>query len=190
MWITFEEDYLAGVQEVEQKKNKTVLLMGQIKYASGLKFPEYSCILVRQLFFSTTMTGSTLKWPLAPLEILRGSISSSFYTRHHSGSNIQTQFCSLSQRSLNKQCQVQQLFSLLLSLLTDIQERTKYFQKSARVCLYVRHVQISRAVQQRYRFHCGIRGILTVPLKHKLATSSLRKRSLKHYCAYSSSFSW
>lgn len=47
MWITFEEDYLAGVQEVEQKKKKTVLLMGQIKYASGLKFPEYSCILVR-----------------------------------------------------------------------------------------------------------------------------------------------
>lgn len=136
MWITFEEDYLAGVQEVEQKKNKTVLLMGQIKYASGLKFPEYSCILVRQLFFSTTMTGSTLKWPLAPLEILRGSISSSFCTRHHSGSNIQTQFCSLSQRSLNKQCQVQQLFSLLLSLLTDIQERTKYFQKSARVCMF------------------------------------------------------
>lgn len=67
--------------------------------------------------------------------------------------------------------------------------KDKIFSKVSK-SLYVRHVQISRAVQQRYRFHCGIRGILTVPLKHKLATSSLRKRSLKHYCAYSSSFSW
>lgn len=47
MWVTFEEDYLAGVQEGEQKKDKTVLLIGQIKHTSGFKFPEYSCILVK-----------------------------------------------------------------------------------------------------------------------------------------------
>lgn len=77
--------------------------------------------------------------------------------------------------------------SVLLSLLTIIQERTKCF-KMSEICTYAHHVQIS---EKSYGFCCRNKGLITGSLKHKFMIFSRKKVSLKHCSAYSSPFfSW
>lgn len=74
--------------------------MGQIKYDKVCKWAKVSQVLMYSCKIIIFLNHHDWKYTEVavspPLEILRGSISSSFYTRHHSGSNIRTQFCSLS----------------------------------------------------------------------------------------------